>query len=473
MRPCRHGGSDRGPRTDDRGTAAAPRPAGAHPFRLHGRGRPPRPVAHVQESAPHRPRAGTGVRAVPGRGLFHGHPTPGQRVELAHGGPRGRDRDRLDRQLVRGLRAERRHRRPATGSDRQIARQPDVDPDRRPARDVHAAVIPRRTPALTAVEVVRTDPRGEHGDRVPDDPAGAGEVRRRGRLVRGLPQPARRGGAPPGALGRDRQHRHAPDRGHRFALGPGAPVPALHGRRTASAAVVGDDRLVRGDPLHHRPADLVRGLVGREPADVDDDPAERLRLLVRLDPDRDRRLRAALPPLRHRRRDQPRAAVRNDRRRHHRRVRRRSWSGSAPSSGSKGEPILSAAAAAIIAIAFQPLRTRAQRFADRLVYGERAAPYEVLSEFSERLGNTYANDQLLPRMAAALAGGTGAVRADVWVRIGDQLVPEATWPHDADSASADRRRRERRRRRVAVADARADPASGRAPGCPVDRETAR
>jgi signal transduction histidine kinase len=101
--------------------------------------------------------------------------------------------------------------------------------------------------------------------------------------------------------------------------------------------------------------------------------------------------------------------------------------------GSRGEPILSAAAAAIIAIAFQPLRTRAQRFADRLVYGERAAPYEVLSEFSERLGNTYANDQLLPRMAAALAGGTGAIRADVWVRIGDQLLPEATWPHDAEA----------------------------------------
>ena len=61
--------------------------------------------------------------------------------------------------------------------------------------------------------------------------------------------------------------------------------------------------------------------------------------------------------------------------------------------GSRGEPILSAAAAAIIAIAFQPLRIRAQRFADRMVYGERAAPYEVLSEFSERLGNTYANDR--------------------------------------------------------------------------------
>ena len=101
--------------------------------------------------------------------------------------------------------------------------------------------------------------------------------------------------------------------------------------------------------------------------------------------------------------------------------------------GSRADPILSAAAAAIVALAFQPVRRRAQRFADRLVYGERAAPYEVLSEFSERLGNAYANEDLLPRMARALAGGTGAVRADVWVRIGDQLVSEGRWPQDAEA----------------------------------------
>ena len=101
--------------------------------------------------------------------------------------------------------------------------------------------------------------------------------------------------------------------------------------------------------------------------------------------------------------------------------------------GSRADPILSAAAAAIVALAFQPIRSRAQRFADRLVYGKRAAPYEVLSEFSERLGNAYANEELLPRMARALAGGTGATRADVWVRIGDQLVPEGTWPQDAEA----------------------------------------
>ena len=100
--------------------------------------------------------------------------------------------------------------------------------------------------------------------------------------------------------------------------------------------------------------------------------------------------------------------------------------------GGRSGPLLSAAAAAIVALAFQPIRTRAQRFADRLVYGERAAPYEVLSEFSERLGNAYANEELLPRMAGALAGGAGAIRADVWVRIGDELVAEATWPRDAE-----------------------------------------
>ena len=100
--------------------------------------------------------------------------------------------------------------------------------------------------------------------------------------------------------------------------------------------------------------------------------------------------------------------------------------------GSRADPLLSAAAAAIVALAFQPVRSRAQRFADRLVYGQRAAPYEVLSEFSERLGKAYANEDLLPRMTRALADGTGAVRADAWIRIGDELVPEARWPLDAE-----------------------------------------
>jgi signal transduction histidine kinase len=100
--------------------------------------------------------------------------------------------------------------------------------------------------------------------------------------------------------------------------------------------------------------------------------------------------------------------------------------------GSQANPVLSAVAAAVVALAFQPARRRAQRFADRLVYGKRSTPYEVLSQFSDRLGNAYANEELLPRMARALAEGTGASRADVWVRVGDELRAEAVWPQDAD-----------------------------------------
>jgi signal transduction histidine kinase len=99
--------------------------------------------------------------------------------------------------------------------------------------------------------------------------------------------------------------------------------------------------------------------------------------------------------------------------------------------GSRASPLLSAAAAGIVALAFQPARRRAQRLADRLVYGKRATPYEVLSEFSERIGRSYANDELLPRMAQALGEGTAAERVDLWVRFDDELRAEATWPVDA------------------------------------------
>ncbi|PYQ20683.1 MAG: hypothetical protein DMF79_09815 [Acidobacteria bacterium] len=91
---------------------------------------------------------------------------------------------------------------------------------------------------------------------------------------------------------------------------------------------------------------------------------------------------------------------------------------------------LSILATAVVAVAFQPVRARVQRFANRLVYGKRATPYEVLSEFSSRMAGTYASEDLLPRMARVLAEGTGARTAVVWLRVGEQLKPEAAWPMD-------------------------------------------
>jgi signal transduction histidine kinase len=96
-----------------------------------------------------------------------------------------------------------------------------------------------------------------------------------------------------------------------------------------------------------------------------------------------------------------------------------------------GSPVLTATAAVAITLLFQPLRRQAQRVANRLVYGERASPYQVLSDFAENMAGTLALDDVLDRMVSVLADGTGATRADVWIRVGQELRPVATWPRDA------------------------------------------
>ncbi len=77
--------------------------------------------------------------------------------------------------------------------------------------------------------------------------------------------------------------------------------------------------------------------------------------------------------------------------------------------------VLSLVATAIAAVAFKPVQHRAQRLANRVVYGERAAPYETLSRFSEQVAEVYSTNEVLPRMARILAEGTGASRAEVWL----------------------------------------------------------
>ena len=99
--------------------------------------------------------------------------------------------------------------------------------------------------------------------------------------------------------------------------------------------------------------------------------------------------------------------------------------------GSTRNPFLTLLAAAVIALAFNPVRERAKRLADRLVYGERATPYEVLSQFSERMAGTYALDDILPTLARVLAEGTGG-RSEIWLRVGDELRTVAIWPDESE-----------------------------------------
>jgi signal transduction histidine kinase len=106
--------------------------------------------------------------------------------------------------------------------------------------------------------------------------------------------------------------------------------------------------------------------------------------------------------------------------------------------GSGGNAVLSAVAAAVIALAFQPARRRAQRLANRVVYGERATPYEVLSGFSERLAETYSIDDVLPRLARVLAEGVGASGVTIALGSDGHERTVATYPERAETTGDDR-----------------------------------
>jgi signal transduction histidine kinase len=98
--------------------------------------------------------------------------------------------------------------------------------------------------------------------------------------------------------------------------------------------------------------------------------------------------------------------------------------------GQGGKPNLglSILATALVAVAFQPVRERVQRVANRLVYGKRATPYEVLSEFSDRIASAYSDEEVLPRLAQTIAESTGAAQAVIWANDGTENRTLVSWP---------------------------------------------
>ncbi len=99
--------------------------------------------------------------------------------------------------------------------------------------------------------------------------------------------------------------------------------------------------------------------------------------------------------------------------------------------GDSDQFLLPIFATAVVAVAFEPVRQRAQRWANRLVFGNRATPYEVLSDLTERLSGAEEAGRILSRMAELLRDGTGAERATVWLGEHGSMVAAATAPMDA------------------------------------------
>ncbi len=109
--------------------------------------------------------------------------------------------------------------------------------------------------------------------------------------------------------------------------------------------------------------------------------------------------------------------------------------GSLVGSGDEPKVVLSVGATSLVAVAFQPVRRRLERVANRLVFGRRATPYEVLSEFSHRVAAT--SDDLLGDVARSLAEGTRAERVVVSVIVDGSPVEAAAWPVEAASMAVE------------------------------------
>jgi signal transduction histidine kinase len=98
--------------------------------------------------------------------------------------------------------------------------------------------------------------------------------------------------------------------------------------------------------------------------------------------------------------------------------------------GRHSGPVLTITAAVAVALLFHPARERARRIANHLVYGQRATPYQVLSDFADSMTGQLDYDQSVDRMVTVLANATGATRAEAWIRVGDGLRPVAIWPEE-------------------------------------------
>lgn len=108
--------------------------------------------------------------------------------------------------------------------------------------------------------------------------------------------------------------------------------------------------------------------------------------------------------------------------------------GAAAGHGDRPNVYGAVAATVVAAVVFQPVRRRAQRLADRLIYGDRASPYELVATFSERL-DAASLQEVLPRMTALIAEGTGAQRVRIWLRNVTELRAVWVWPSNGESPS--------------------------------------
>jgi signal transduction histidine kinase len=99
--------------------------------------------------------------------------------------------------------------------------------------------------------------------------------------------------------------------------------------------------------------------------------------------------------------------------------------------GGRFNLVLSVIVTAAVAVAFQPVRERAERLAARLVYGRRGSPYEVLASLTTQTSHAQSVDEVLRGVAAAVAQGVGATAVRVALFLPGGANRTGVWPAGA------------------------------------------
>src|SRR5256886_4225507 len=99
----------------------------------------------------------------------------------------------------------------------------------------------------------------------------------------------------------------------------------------------------------------------------------------------------------------------------------------------QGNLVISLLATGLIAVLFQYLRDRLQQGVNRLMYGERDAPYVVLSRLGQRLEATLAPQAVLPTIVETVAQALKLPYAAVALKQDDEFSLTASYGHPQDN----------------------------------------
>jgi signal transduction histidine kinase len=93
---------------------------------------------------------------------------------------------------------------------------------------------------------------------------------------------------------------------------------------------------------------------------------------------------------------------------------------------------ISLSATGVVAITFQPMRGYLQRAVNRIMFGERHNPYEVISRLSARLEANISPGTLLPGIAETVAQTLKLPYVSIAIKDGDGFKTDAVWGQPAD-----------------------------------------